>query len=52
MDKARQLLAQTDMSVTQVSIACGFELPSYFTRRYKLKFGRCPREERRPGGPK
>lgn len=47
LDKARQLLAQTDMSVTEVSLACGFELPSYFTRRYKLRFGRCPREERR-----
>lgn len=47
LDKARQLLAQTDMSVTQVSLACGFELPSYFTRRYKLRFGNCPREERR-----
>ena len=48
LDKARQLLAQTDMSVTQVSIACGFELPSYFTRRYRLRFGKSPREERRP----
>ncbi|MBC3414193.1 GlxA family transcriptional regulator [Pseudomonas sp. SWRI51] len=47
LDKARQLLAQTDMSVTEVSLACGFELPSYFTRRYKLRFGNCPREERR-----
>lgn len=49
LDKARQLLEQTDMTVTEVSLACGFELPSYFTRRYKLRFGRCPREERRVG---
>lgn len=49
LDKARQLLEQTDMTVTEVSLACGFELPSYFTRRYKLRFGRCPREERRLG---
>ncbi|MHC6223543.1 GlxA family transcriptional regulator [Pseudomonas sp. X10] len=47
LDKARQLLSQTDMSVTQISLACGFELPSYFTRRYKRRFGKCPREERR-----
>ncbi|MHA7115028.1 GlxA family transcriptional regulator [Pseudomonas promysalinigenes] len=46
LDKARQLLCQTQMSITQVSVACGFELPSYFTRRYKRRFGRCPREER------
>nr|WP_314477080.1 GlxA family transcriptional regulator [uncultured Pseudomonas sp.] len=47
LDKACQLLRQTQMTVTQVSVACGFELPSYFTRRYKRRFGRCPREERR-----
>lgn len=48
LDKARQLLAQTQMSVTQVSVACGFDLPSYFSRRYKLRFGKSPRDERRP----
>lgn len=47
LDKARQLLCQTDMSVTEVSMACGFDLPSYFARRYKRRFGVCPREERR-----
>lgn len=47
LDKACQLLRQTQMTITQVSVACGFELPSYFTRRYKRRFGRCPREERR-----
>lgn len=47
LDKARQLLRQSDMTVTQISLACGFELPSYFTRSYKARFGRCPREERR-----
>lgn len=46
LDKARQLLRQTDLSVTEVSIACGFELPSYFARRYKARFGRSPREDR------
>lgn len=46
LEKARQLLQQTDMSVTEVSIACGFELPSYFTRRYRARFGRPPREDR------
>lgn len=49
LDKARQLLRQSDMTVTQISVACGFELPSYFTRSYKARFGRCPREERRAG---
>ena len=50
LDKARQLLRQTDMSVTEVSIACGFELPSYFARRYKGRFGRPPRDDRSQPG--
>ncbi|MBF8729419.1 MULTISPECIES: GlxA family transcriptional regulator [Pseudomonas] len=46
LDKARQLLRQTDMSVLEVSIACGFESASYFTRCYRARFERCPREDR------
>jgi len=47
LDKARQLLRQTDMSVLEVSIACGFESASYFTRCYRGCFERCPREDRK-----
>ncbi len=47
LEKARQLLRQTGMSVLEVSIACGFESASYFTRSYRVRFARCPREERR-----
>ncbi|WP_430447204.1 MAG: GlxA family transcriptional regulator [Pseudomonas piscis] len=46
LDKARQLLRQSDLSVLEVSIACGFESPSYFTRSYRARFTRCPREDR------
>lgn len=46
LDKARQLLRQTNLSVTEVSVACGFELPSYFARRYKGRFGCSPRHDR------
>ncbi|WP_158152887.1 GlxA family transcriptional regulator [Pseudomonas sp.] len=49
LEKARQLLRQTGMSVLEVSIACGFESASYFTRSYRARFARCPREERRSG---
>ncbi|MDF0729729.1 GlxA family transcriptional regulator [Pseudomonas entomophila] len=52
LDKARQLLSQTDMSITEVSVACGFDLPSYFARRYKRRFGTSPREERRQHRPR
>ena len=47
LEKARQLLRQTQMSVLEVSIACGFESPSYFTRSYRARFARAPREDRR-----
>ncbi|MFS2156584.1 GlxA family transcriptional regulator [Pseudomonas sp. Pseusp122] len=50
LEKARQLLRQSDMSVLEVSIACGFESPSYFTRSYKARFAQCPREDRRSAG--
>lgn len=46
LEKARQLLRQSDMSVLEVSIACGFESPSYFTRSYKARHAMCPREDR------
>lgn len=46
LEKARQLLRQSDMSVLEVSIACGFDSPSYFTRSYKARFAVCPREDR------
>lgn len=47
LEKARKLLRQSDMSVLEVSIACGFESPSYFTRSYRARFAKCPREDRR-----
>ncbi|AXM97611.1 GlxA family transcriptional regulator [Pseudomonas plecoglossicida] len=46
LDKGRQLLRQTDMSVLEVAVACGFESASYFTRCYRVRFERCPREDR------
>jgi AraC family carnitine catabolism transcriptional activator len=47
LEKGRQLLRQTDMSVLEVSIACGFESASYFTRSYRARFEKSPREDRR-----
>lgn len=46
LDKARQLLRQTDMSVLEVGVACGFESASYFTRCYRARYQRCPRRGR------
>ncbi len=47
MAKAHQLLQQTDMSVTQVALACGFASPEYFCRLYRGVFGRSPSRDRR-----
>lgn len=46
LDKARQLLRQTDLSVLQVSLACGFESPSYFSRSYHARFAASPSQDR------
>jgi AraC family carnitine catabolism transcriptional activator len=46
LDKARQLLRQTDLSVLEVGLACGFESPSYFSRSYRGRFGFSPSQDR------
>jgi AraC family carnitine catabolism transcriptional activator len=46
LDKARQLLRQTDMSVLEVGLACGFESSSYFSRCYRARFATCPSQDR------
>jgi AraC family carnitine catabolism transcriptional activator len=46
LDKARQLLRQTDMSVLEVGLACGFESASYFSRSYRARFASSPSQDR------
>ncbi|AOE82909.1 GlxA family transcriptional regulator [Pseudomonas sp. TCU-HL1] len=46
LDKSRQLLRQTDMSVLEVALACGFESSSYFSRAYRARFSTCPSQDR------
>lgn len=46
LDKARQLLRQTDLSVLEVGLACGFESSSYFSRCYRARFATCPSQDR------
>lgn len=45
LDKARNLLLQTDMSVTEVSVACGFGSTSNFSKSYRDYFGHSPNSE-------
>jgi transcriptional regulator GlxA family with amidase domain len=46
LKKARSLLLQTDMSVINVALACGFASPSHFSKCYRAFYGRTPYRER------
>ncbi len=46
LEKARNLLLQTDMSVINVALACGFTSPSHFSKCYRAHFSRTPYRER------
>jgi AraC family transcriptional regulator, glycine betaine-responsive activator len=46
LKKARSLLLQTDMSVINVALACGFSSPSHFSKCYRAHYGRTPYRER------
>lgn len=45
LERARALLLQTRMSVTEISIAAGFTSSSHFARCYRQKFGVSPNRE-------
>jgi AraC family carnitine catabolism transcriptional activator len=49
LDKARQLLSQTSMSILDVAMACGFSSNAAFTKAFKGFFGLTPRQERHQG---
>lgn len=42
LDKARDLLRQTDLSVTEVCVACGFKSLSHFSKSYRAAYGISP----------
>ncbi|MDY2942820.1 MAG: substrate-binding domain-containing protein [Paludibacteraceae bacterium] len=46
LQKARQMLRQTDLSVRQVAYSVGFTSASYFARCYRAFFGVPPAEDR------
>jgi transcriptional regulator GlxA family with amidase domain len=39
LEMGRNLLRQTDMSITDVSVACGFRSLSHFSKCYRSTFG-------------
>jgi transcriptional regulator GlxA family with amidase domain len=47
LNRARQLLLQTSMSIVDVAFACGFVSAPHFSKCYRDYFGMPPRDERR-----
>jgi len=47
LERARRMLRQTDMSVAEVAIACGFISLSHFAKVYRRHYGLSPREDRK-----
>lgn len=46
LEKARQLLQQSDLTILQISVACGYDSASYFARCYKVRFNCTPSQDR------
>ncbi|WP_437880326.1 GlxA family transcriptional regulator [Pseudomonas sp. LRF_L74] len=49
LDRARGLVTQTDLSLTEIAIACGFANQSHFSRIYRERFDLTPRRDRQEG---
>lgn len=49
LDRARKLLLQTDMTVVDVAMACGFVAASHFAKCYRQFYGLTPRQARVSG---
>ncbi len=46
LQKARNLLMQTDMSIINIALACGFASPSHFSKCYRAHYDTTPYRER------
>ncbi|MCY4288505.1 MAG: GlxA family transcriptional regulator [Aestuariivita sp.] len=46
LQRARNLLMQTNMSVINVALACGFTSPSHFSKCYRMQYDTTPYRER------
>ncbi len=45
--RARELLRNTDASISRVTATCGFHSPCHFSKAYRAQFGHAPSTERR-----
>ena len=46
LERARSLVLQTSLSLTEVAVACGFNSASTFSKSYRAEYGEPPRSER------
>lgn len=49
LNRARELLLQTNMSIIDITVACGFRSPPHFSKCYRNHYGYPPSHERRSG---
>ena len=42
LEKARNLLVQTELSLTEICVMCGFKAPSHFSKTYRKVYGIAP----------
>jgi AraC family transcriptional regulator len=47
LEKARDLLEHTPLSITEIAFSCGFEQSQYFATLFRRKLGCAPSEWRR-----
>lgn len=47
IQRARHLLAQTELAVSEICMQCGFDSPNYFSRTFRSDVGLSPTEYRR-----
>lgn len=46
LERARHLLVQTEMSITDIAFACGYENVGHFSRTYRMAYGVTPLMQR------
>ena len=49
LDRARSLVTQTDMRLSEIAVASGFSSQAHFSRAYRERFGLAPRSDRVEG---
>ena len=49
LQKAHKLLSQTELSVTEIAVACGYKSTSHFTKSFRDAYGATPKRMRAVG---